>query len=235
MAASVSLETVIERLFNPLSSARIYPCLHTPDFDVMTLHRKYMGIPISASQYFEMPVMVYGKFNFLPQAPDTLVLDLHSYGRIPYYKTFDRYIKEILRSDYYETGLVKIHIDSNVYYATQGAIFDCNFKPIMLCSWVSCGVHEGQLVPVKPLIRLSPSFFLSPSNLIERFIAKKIPASVISLNNSGGIHTFGGYCKITLEIADSPFEIREAQNPSVLTKSRDLCNLAAEHLKETLL
>lgn len=235
MAAPVSLETAIDSLFTSLPEFLIYPNLNTPNFDVMTLHRKYMGIPISASQYFEMPVMAYRRFSLLSQAPDALVIDLHSYGHTPFYKAFDRYIKEILRSDYYKTGLVKIQIASNIYYATQGAIFDCNFKPIMMCSWVSCGLHEGQLVPVKPLIRLSPSFFLSPSNLLERFIAKKIPASVISLNNSGGIQAFNKYYKITLEIADSPFEIREAQNPSVLTKSKDLCNLAAEHLKETLL
>ena len=108
-----------------------------------------------------------------------------------------------------------------------------------MCSWVMT-VDSGsitQFTPVKPVIRISPSFFLSPSNILERFIAKKIPAEVLSLNwNSNGVdwESDGDAKEITLEIANNPFTIKETPIPSIDTTSEDLCKLALKHLNETL-
>lgn len=216
----------------------------------LVLEKKIMEIPINKDS-FELPTFAIEpiiKKNIDLNSVDKLVIALYSKGGIPAYKTVARYMQDVLVSRYSSNELIVLKTpDGNTgatYYAANGAIFDKDITPIMMCSWLIGRVEhttETKYMPIKPIIRISPKVFLSQSNAIEKFVVKKILYEALEIrNNNINIyypieHLQAGHnLPLQVVIEESPFLIRKTNTPSVGVSDSQLLQIATNHLDEIM-
>lgn len=205
---------------------------------------KYMDIPIDKDS-FELPVFA---INHLRDAvinreenPDVLVATLYTDGKVPAYKSLDRYMRDILISDISEHLIVLEITEHNrniVYYGTHGAVFDENFHPLMMCSWMVNKKIEGDKVRYyfdTPILRLHRSVFINQSDPIQRFLSKKLLSTSLANNIFEPPCSYSysaNYKKIKVIIDDIPFNIKTIEVPTISTTNDQLLQVALDNISE---
>lgn len=215
----------------------------------------YMVIPIS-SENIEIPVMALSMSTMENQIRakgdlDAIVVNLNNIGGYTMYKSASAAIRNVFSTVYCNVHLRKIMSVGDTekkYYGTYGAIFDENFKPIVMLSWEMKRVHQdGENNPIKfkfirPILRVAPEVLINKSNVIERFIINQIIPTSLTLNyiSSPSCYKTTIYEgndrdeKVKVIIEDSPFIVREADVPSVSTTNEELLDIASNYIDEVV-
>jgi hypothetical protein len=250
-----SLDSVISAIFNGSSynsHIRNYRRALTSSITA----RKYMEIPINTDDFeFELPLLAFDDFIKMHQnrkEGDVLVASLYSCGLSSTYKSLDSIMKDVLSTSF-DKHLCTIQITGspNIYYATFGAVFDENFTPLMMLSWVmekrtnSEGIIKYHYK--RPLLRLNPHPCINKGDALQRFLASRMLTTTLSTtayipyfyNCDGFIEQHrvfsirDGY-HIKVEIDECPFTIKGIDTPSISITNEDLLQLAADHIDEVL-
>ena len=211
---------------------------------------KYMEIPVNTDT-FELPTMAF--FNFMDSvienpSIEAVIVQLYSKGCIPYYKTLNRYMQDVLQCRFTIDRLVSLPIPNSdkKYYGTNGAVFDEDFNVLMMCSWLikreKSEVTDKYLYyPVRPILRISPECFIYQDDSMTRFLAKKLVTE--SLTTHIGIPSeffvsgmdSNATWKVKAEIDECPFQIKSSDTPSVSISDSSLLQIVSDHIDELLL
>lgn len=218
---------------------------------------RYLHMQIDTNQdTIELPILALPKLkelydeHRLPDVlPETLDILLFNNGARVDGKALETNIKNYLYAHFPSDRLVLLPVKDKEetinYYCTQGAVFNEDFSPLMVCSWVirksTSAEKEATAKPymlVKPLIRISPDCVRWQSDPMERFISKKFIQSTFSIRNIDIRYTnFIGHCvtfKPEVVIADFPFTLRKTIVPSISTNNKDLLKIAEEHINDVM-
>ena len=248
-----SLDSVISAIFEDSNSnsriRRQYYNRNTSNTPITV--KKYMEIPID-SDVFELPLFAFEDFRKMHQnnkTGDVIVASLYSYGQTSNYKTLDSIMKDTL-STYFNKHLCKVQIPNspNIYYATFGAVFDENFTPLMMLSWImERRINEEGVIKYsykKPLLRLNPYPCLNKEDALQKFICSRWMTTALgttvytpSTYGWGNLieqHGLPSSNHVKIEIDECPFIIRGTDVPSISVTNEDLLQLAADHIDEIL-
>lgn len=218
----------------------------------------YMLIPV-AEDTIEIPTMTMYSLSMveekiLKKEPiDTLVVNLNNTGAYTTYKTAEASVKSAFSVSYRKARLKKLISVGNpekTYYGTYGAIFDENFKPVVMLSWELKKIYrDDEQDPfrykfITPILRVAPEVFIDKSNTVERFIINKLIPTTLSLthiyppiNPGNRIFDSGsiGYDrKAKILIEDCPFVIKETDVPSISTTNEELLGTALNYIDEII-
>lgn len=139
------------------------------------------------------------------------------------------------------------------YYCACGTIFDKNFQPVIMVSWVVERVStEGTEEKVwafkfrflKPILRVSPEVFINKSNSIERYIINHIVPKTLAIGvrspaynswSNAFVGTLNSRSYIPQVIIDKiPFEVKKVSTPSISTTNKELLNVALSNIEEVM-
>lgn len=218
----------------------------------------YMTIPIKGNTV-EVPVFVINTFMDLVEnhgiddSPDEIAVSIKSEAFSSGYKSFDRCIKVSLSEDYKNSKLVLLEgkegNEKKAYYATKSALFDKDFKPLMMATWKLGKKDALQTLDLsgdkwffeKPILRLTPEFYLSKYDNVGRFICKKmLPMIYDVLLAAPSIHYYNSKFEVNYReeykpsviIDNIPFEMRKVDVPSITTTNQDLLKVALDNLED---
>lgn len=245
---ALDLDVVIERVFRCTTSVSRDGLLHSPtqtQDDSSRSRSIFMEIPTD-KDIIEIPVFVFQTFVESLNFPTTaIVAELYTIGNEPRYKTVDRFMRDILKLDFsYHliTLPVKQGDDTIIYYGTHGAVFDKDFSPIMMCSWLLEKVVDGDSIKYRflhPILRIHPGCFLNPVNSMEKFIAKKLPTAALTLASMESpfvvLNCFVGVTRcrpLKVEIAANPFTMTNVCPPPLDITNKELLQTAIDHIDE---
>ncbi len=212
---------------------------------------KFMEIPIDRP-VFELPIftlysLVMANEDYTEK--DTIVAELYSSDRTPRYKTVGRYMQDILLKSYTMYNLIKLKVEQGdntiLYYGTYGAVFDDQFNPVMLCSWIINKYQEDdrwKFKFIQPVLRIDPDCYLNQTDPIRKFIAKKMLDSTLNVYRvsspsprqiySSPFVSNNERLPVKVEICESPFIIKSTREPSISITDKELCEIARNHLEE---
>lgn len=219
---------------------------------------KYMEIPINEDTFL-MPILALDTFFAIVEEGgddriDSIVVSLNTIGKVPRYKSLDRYMRDVLLETYKDSRLVELKVkdceDTEIpYYATNGAIFDKDLKPLMICSYlierfqentVNAGEPDTPVTKyrvVKPVVWVDYTPVMAKSNPMEKFIANKMISTCLdglyslARNHSYRIVDIGDK-KARIEIDSCPFNIITTDIPSISTTNQKLLQIAKDHIEE---
>lgn len=216
----------------------------------------YMEVPINSAQ-FEIPVFLFESFcKALSQIHDCeeIVVNLYHKGYYPKYRTVSRFMQDVLRANFTTSRLIKINVMQKdvlvTYYATHGAIFDSQFHPVMMMSWliekIQSSENEVRAYKIlRPLLRVEPTCLLESNDPIRKYIIRNIipctleeakfcsPYSILNTPYFAGQDTTFTY-SVKVEIDHSPFVLKTASPPSISTSDVELFKAAEGHINEIL-
>ena len=221
--------------------------------NVISIPRVYLEIPVNG-QSFEIPTFAMRSYidNFPnSNSIDAIVVALTTLGRLPRYKTLDRYMREILRQSYNNHKLVQLDVkrcDGVVrpYYGTHGAVFDSDLSPVAMFSWElekrpTEEGHTGILLKT-PILRISRKCFYNQDDAMLRFISKKFVNSVLEDRSNLSFYfplevrryiIPVGMRKDVRVIIDNDFpNLKKASIPSISTTNDKLLEVAVNHIDE---
>lgn len=214
-------------------------------------NRLYMEIPLNASR-IEIPVMAYPAFlrciESLPCA-EALAVELFSKDYMSRYTTVERYMRDVLISDFSEDRLIRCLCTqegrSFTYYGSHGAVFDESFRPLMMCSWQVAheqdspyGAHRYSFI--RPILRIDPDVYLCQSNPMEKWIVRKMLGTALTLRAFTRpdipiqeLQSSDFSLKdIKVEIDRCPFSLRSITPPPMDVTDKDLLMEVIEHVGE---
>ena len=214
---------------------------------------KYLEIPINESfmDVIEVPAFAVSTLKDLIDSgrvsvTDAIVGTLKDDGNKPTYKTFDRNMKDVLQNDLRE-GLIRMDApcgsEVKRYYVTQGAIFDEQYGPVMICTLQiqRIPVEVGssityQYKTIKPILRVAPATFVAKENPMEKFIANKIVPECLRTEIIPELPYIDGTARHYAEviIGDIPFKPVVTDSPSISTTNRELINIVVDHIGEVM-
>lgn len=254
------LSTTIQSTFSGYSYTRRHYNSFNRAFSNL---RRMMEIPIKGDTV-EIPTFALEKFKELvaredDRTTDAFVVSLYSAITYDRYKTVDRFMRDVLQEDLSSHLLeLKVGTDDNpiFYYGTHGAVFDKDFNPIMMLSWIlkreDMLDEEGKTVSrhyidAQPVLRISPEVYLRKADTMQRWIVNKVTNTCLeySITNpfndlflTGFINYSGSpltrTVDVKVEICESPFKPKDADTPSVSTSNKDLLQLAIDHIDEVM-
>lgn len=220
-----------------------------------TLERD-MVVPVSFSDTFELPTFLLDNFmpySFVsPRKDFAFAATLKSNPKMSRYKSLDAIIRNTLSASFATRKLQCIVENtrdaSQNYYATQGAIFDYAFNPVMMLLWqVKAKIDENNNLKfrfIKPILRIAPHVLIEKADSVQRYIINKIiPAALeitwlckpICLLYSDFIESdCDDYCSVKVEIDRMPFLFMETDTPSVSTTNEMLLDIALNHVEEAV-
>lgn len=253
MARNVNLEDVIEAIFFDDHSYSKIDRWNRNDGSPTTMLR-YMEIPLNGD-VFELPLLAFTAFRNMCKdhiESNFLVAQLFSCGRTSQYKSLDSIMKDCLSADF-SKHLIEVQVPgtSTIYYVTSGAVFDKDFKPLMMLSWLLERKTDGdgriKYHYKKPLLRLNPEICVGKEDSVQRFLSGKLMTTGLSTiirtpyfddSNSFMQQTPPWAGRDThhlkVEIDQSPFVIRGIEAPSISVTNKDLLQLAADHIDEMI-
>lgn len=218
----------------------------------------YMLIPVTGDN-IEIPTMAMYSLptvenKILQKEPiDALVVNLNNNGGYSSFKSVSASIREaftILYKNAHLRKLITVGDPEKTYYGTYGAIFDENFKPIVMLSWELEKIYrDDELHPfrykfIRPVLRVAPEVFINKSNTVERFIINQIIPTALSINylSSPSCHRSMIYesnstncnTKVKVLIEDCPFVIKETDVPSISTTNEELLDTALNYIDEIM-
>lgn len=243
-----SLDTIVQYSFN---GTFWHHCFYDNTVQGHTDIVKYMEIPVNEDS-FEVPLFALPTFigalmdNRLPQT-DALVVCLKAGGVSSGYSSLERIMKDVMIEKWISSKLVTIPVklgdDIIYYYGTGGAVFDCNFNPIMICSWqVEQYIEESvdeegnthtntKYRYVKPIIRISRIAFVEKRDAMERFLSNKY-ANTCLMERVTPPTLLRDRKSIKLEVDEFPFRFLQTDVPSISTSNQELLELAANHIDD---
>lgn len=212
---------------------------------------KYLEIPLTG-EYMEVPVFAYQSFLNVSSDPDKIVAVLEYAGRIMDYKTLEPNMKYALFSDFEHCRLVKVnvsfHNETFPYYVTYGAVFDKDFNPVMMCSWLLHRLkenltEESSFEVVRPILRIDPQCFIENTNPIQKFIISKVTPAILTekmyysplrgeTRRRRRVSMPEGMTEVSVEVSTIPFHILSAKAPSISTTNESLIKLAEDYADE---
>ena len=222
-----------------------------------TSKSSYMLIPVTGDN-IEIPTMaMYSLYKVADKITnkkpiDTIVINLENTGGFTTYKSVDACFRDAFRVSYQNARLRKLITVGNpekTYYGTYGAIFDENFKPVVMLSWELKKIYRdnGQdsfkYKFIRPILRVAPEVFINKSNTVERFIINKLIPTTLSLTRiyspiyrSKIYETNNGDCNLKAKvlIEDCPFVIKETDVPSISTTNEELLGNALNYIDEII-
>lgn len=252
---AVTLDSVIRSLFQGnYSHSRImehrYRNLPT---DAVT-STVFMEIPVR-SEVIEMPVFAFDDFINIGKrvlSVDTMVAQLYSNDIQSEYKSLDSIMKDCLSTKFSKhLTVVSVPNAVSTYYCTYGAVFNSNFKPLMMMSWLMerrCDDDGREKYYYKrPLLRINPDVYMNKEDAVQRFIVNKLIVNslycsfytpyypnVDSFLNQNSRMSERDSWKVKVEIDECPFVIRRPDIPSISISNKDLLQIAADHIDEIL-
>lgn len=221
--------------------------------------RLYMTIPLQGSR-IELPafaVCCFGELVVAGSLPDCMAISLYSKACTTGYKSFAK-ITEVAFINYFKfSRLIKIEGKDadkiNTYYATQGALFDSTFHPLMMCTWqlekkplFTDNSPDGNPLSdawffTCPIMRITPSFYLQKQDNIGRFVLKKVLPALLSkyidvpIKRSTTNHFgqgWGTHFTPKIEIAECPFPITTTAIPSISTTNATLATTVIQNIND---
>lgn len=212
----------------------------------------FMTIPLKENDVFEVPVNALRPLSDIKNNLDTvgsLAMALTPSDFVPYYKTLDATVRHSLFR--YTEGAKLLRItnmaDAGPYYCSFGAIYDSDYYPIMMCSWLVQAIKqpEDSEIPytihlVKPILRVDPQVFIDKSNPVERYIVNKIVPSALTISP--------GHCyrlpyrlsdsnqsfRVKVEIDKCPFRITKPVTPTIETTNEALLSVALDNIDDII-
>lgn len=145
-------------------------------FFVLDINPDELEIPLfmrGATEYEVDRILISEDYNI-----DRMVVPLYS-DTLPLNKrTSDSIVKAFFSKINFTQRLIKVTTPKgDIYYGGRGIILDRNFNIIILCS-IACRreVYEDRnfMRYYKPIVYVNPSVFTNDSDLINRYIIKKI-------------------------------------------------------------
>ena len=228
-----TLNGTLENLFRGFNYARCYPDIGQS----LNPTVKYMEIPISENR-FEVPIFAMDGFNKAIRSNrniEALTVILNSTGYHSGYVTLDRNMIDVLLERFSRSRLALVNVkDKNnvlTYYGTQGAIFDKDLNPVMMCSFLMEKNQEGNYRCVRPILRIKPQVYMNKANPMERYIVNKIAPTCLS-NSVLANGTTRSVPKV--EIDECPFVIRTSDVPNASTTNKELLQIAINHVDEII-
>ena len=214
----------------------------------------YMLIPVTGDD-IEIPTMAMFSLptlenKILQKEPiDALVVNLNNNGGYSSFKSVSASIRDaftVLYKNAHLRKLVTVGDPEKTYYGTYGAIFDENFKPIVMLSWELKKIYrDDEQDPfrykfISPILRVAPEVFINKSNTVERFIINQIIPTALSITylSSPIFHrsiiyeSNSGNCKVKVLIEKIPFIIKETDVPSISTTNEELLGTALNYIDE---
>lgn len=210
----------------------------------------YMEVP-KTSGPMEIPAFAVASFLNSKVKADKIVISLKEPSIISTYAAMDAKIRDAISMPYSSmfsgssSGTIKIITgDSSnpCYYGTQGVLFDKNFNPIMMMSWIIEETEEEdnpsiEYKIVRPLLRIDPEVIIRKGNAVERYIVNKILPTALSLDYVNkprlpNMRCPGGYTHIKVELDKCPFPIKKVEVPSISTTNETLLDIALENIDE---
>lgn len=214
----------------------------------------YMLIPVTGDN-IEIPTMAMYSLptlenKILQKEPiDALVVNLNNNGGYSTFKSVSASIRDaftVLYKNAHLRKLVTVGDPEKTYYGTYGAIFDENFKPIVMLSWELKKIYrDDEQDPfrykfISPILRVAPEVFINKSNTVERFIINQILPTALSItylsspifHRSMIYESNSGNCKVKVLIEKIPFIIKETDVPSISTTNEELLGTALNYIDE---
>lgn len=222
-----------------------------------TSKSSYMLIPVTGDN-IEIPTMAMYSLStvaekILNKKPiDAIVINLEDTGSYTSYKSVEACFRDACITSYKSARLRKLIAVSNpekTYYGTYGAIFDENFKPVVMLSWELKKIYrDDEQNPfrykfIKPILRVAPEVFINKSNTVERFIINKLIPTTLSLTRiyspiyrSKIYETNNGDCNLKAKVLveDCPFVIKETDVPSISTTNEELVGTVLNYIDEVI-
>lgn len=230
-------------------------CFYRPeeDYPLPQTIDKFFEIPIDGD-VFEIPTFalksLMDRVNASGELPSVITAKLHTDNCTAGYKKAERNLVEVLRESFVQSKLIRVDAECGEekvpYYGTCGAIFNKDFKPIAMCSWViekfsdELGVQRYRFL--QPILRVDPAAFLHGADSIERLVAKKlINYCLMSPKRPPFQWERGDYFiddeddyPVKVVIEESPFNIRCIDKPSISTTNQQLLQIAIDHIDEVI-
>lgn len=214
----------------------------------------YMLIPVTGDN-IEIPTIAMFSLptlenKILQKEPiDALVVNLNNNGGYSSFKSVSASIRDaftVLYKNAHLRKLVTVGDPEKTYYGTYGAIFDENFKPIVMLSWELKKIYrDDEQDPfrykfISPILRVAPEVFINKSNTVERFIINQIIPTALSItylsspifHRSMIYESNSGNCKVKVLIEKIPFIIKETDVPSISTTNEELLGTALNYIDE---
>lgn len=218
----------------------------------------YMLIPVTGDN-IEIPTMAMFSLPTLEnkilqkESIDALAVNLNNNGGYSTFKSVSASIRDaftVLYKNAHLRKLVTVGDPEKTYYGTYGAIFDENFKPIVMLSWELKKIYrDDEQDPfrykfIRPILRVAPEVFINKSNTVERFIINRIIPTALSItylsspscyrsviyeSNSTDCNT-----KVKVLIEKIPFIIKETDVPSISTTNEELLGTALNYIDEII-
>lgn len=216
----------------------------------------YMLIPVTGDN-IEIPTMAMFSLptlenKILQKEPiDALAVNLNNNGGYSSFKSVSASIRDaftVLYKNAHLRKLVTVGDPEKTYYGTYGAIFDENFKPIVMLSWELKKIYrDDEQNPfrykfISPILRVAPEVFINKSNTVERFIINQIIPTALSItylsspifHRSMIYESNSGNCKVKVLIEKIPFIIKETDVPSISTTNEELLGIALNYIDEII-
>ena len=214
--------------------------------------RAYMEIPINEDT-IELPLLAFKSFaNIVNQNNDTkietLVAALYSENGRPYYKTFSRYMKDLIRTNYVDNRLIRAEIkqkDTTInYYVSHGAVFNEKLEYLLLCTWEIHRVRHANnpctYRYITPIIYVNPECFINPDDQMKKWVINHLISSGFSADIKAPGRGFDRserwetalVSKLKVEIGDIPFKISSVDVPSISTTNEELLQVAINHIND---
>ena len=216
----------------------------------------YMLIPVTGDS-IEIPTMTMYSLptlenKILQKEPiDALVVNLNNNGGYSSFKSVSASIRDaftVLYKNVHLRKLVTAGDPEKTYYGTYGAIFDENFKPIVMLSWELKKIYrDDEQDPfrykfISPILRVAPEVFINKSNTVERFIINQIIPTALSItylsspifHRSMIYESNSGNCKVKVLIEKIPYIIKETDVPSISTTNEELLGTALNYIDEII-
>lgn len=236
-----------------------FECVAADDYSIgrsisFTNKSSYMLIPVTEDS-IEIPTMTMYSLptlenKILQKEPiDALVVNLNNNGGYSLFKSVSASIRDaftVLYKNAHLRKLVTVGDPEKTYYGTYGAIFDENFKPIVMLSWELKKIYrDDEQDPfrykfISPILRVAPEVFINKSNTVERFIINQIIPTALSItylsspifHRSMIYESNSGNCKVKVLIEKIPFIIKETDVPSISTTNEELLGTALNYIDE---
>lgn len=239
---AVNLERSIQRIYDGHFSYGYHRSEEAQNSRLL----KFLTIPLKEKNIIEIPTMAINKIQneeFQNTDYDSIVIPLFSLENTTSLVSIEPMFKEVFCSSVGSSGLIRMVVKKGTsdffYYGCGGALFDVDFNPIIIASWLFERIDD-MLTIRKPILRISPICFRK-RNPLESFIVGKLLTKTLdmtvspsySMRNVFNARTSRvGYSDIRVIIEPIPYLIQPPRTPDINTTTQSLLNLLIDNQDE---
>lgn len=240
-----NLQHTLERCFESFSTTFMLDCDGYQGSVFMTIPLKGNVITVPT---FVLTMLTSTRDDLPnPMEQDAIVVRLkegHNYCR---YTSVDGMMRYYLKTPYIRNKLGKLKLsETEYYYVTWGAVFDKDFRPIMMLMW-----ELEKYIPVeesgkkfllrKPILQIVPSVF-EKKNALEKYISGKLLTQALSISRIYGPFNMNCYFRrdnedstVKVVIDKFDFDVSTIAPPSISTTNEELLGVALDNLEDMAL